>query len=55
MKKKIKDLTITECIDICDKQRGCENCPLEKALCVDRFSWHEKYDKDLESEVEVDE
>jgi len=53
MKKKIKDLTITECLKICEKYHGCEDCPLEKALCEDRFSWAD--DEELEKEVEVDE
>ena len=32
MVKQIKDLTIEEIINYCDKRNGCMNCPLD-ALC----------------------
>ena len=54
MKKKIKDLTIAECMKFCGKQDKCENCPFYNTLCSWRFSYFEDY-TNLESEVEVDE
>lgn len=56
MKKKIKDLTLEECAEICKKQDGCKNCPLggEKG-CYRAYLSELRYlkDIDLESEVEL--
>ena len=49
MKKKIKDLTITECVKICDKNPYCNKCPLHNS-----YKCAYSHNKD-EMEVEVDE
>ena len=56
MKKKIKDLTVEECIKICKKQKACAGCPIEAAMCEDRLSWSlDKKIDEYEKEVEVEE
>lgn len=57
-KKKIKDLTLRECKDICDKRNDCEKCSLNNCVCENRsfiFYLFEDYEEELENEVEVDE
>ncbi len=52
MKKKIKDLTISECKKICNNQEeGCLQCPLF-VMCMDDYAfWREI--ENIEKEVEV--
>ena len=52
MKKKIKDLTIDQLTDFCQKQNHCEDCPLH-LYCGWNFCSYTVMD--LEQEVEVDE
>lgn len=53
MKKKVKDLTIAECMKICSKRKNCHNCPIYK-IC---FNAHnpENYGEVVEQEIEVEE
>ena len=59
MKKKIKDLTLGECIEICNKQKSCCNCPLRNpnyfGLCyLDILKAMKDYKNiDLKREVEI--
>ena len=54
MKKKIKDLTLEECKNICSKYRECDKgCPLnDKEIPCDFMGL---LPEDLEKEVEIDE
>ena len=51
MKKKIKELTIEETINICDKQNDCYSCPLVK-IC-DRFPYLMKRMPEMEKEIDL--
>ena len=59
MKKKIKDLTITECKRICDKCKDCSLCPLWNVICEESsfyYSFNDNYEEEsFEKEVEVNE
>lgn len=54
MKKKIKDLTLEECIKICDKRPTCTRCPINE-FCMNYFSDIQNRTLKYEREVEVDE
>ena len=50
MKKKIKDLTLEECNNICSKAESCSMCPLQNTIkCINTDT------AQLDIEVEVDE
>lgn len=52
MKKKVKDITISEAKRICDKFYNCTSeCPLKKLSCLD-LEYLSK--SELEAEVELD-
>lgn len=50
MKKKIKELTIEEMINICKKQYDCYSCPLQR-VCAELPIQYKK--EDLEKEIDV--
>lgn len=50
MKKKIKDVTIEEQINICKKQYDCISCPLQR-ICAELPIQFKK--NDLEKEIDV--
>lgn len=50
MKKKIKELTIEETINICKKQYDCISCPLQH-ICAELPVSYKK--NDLEKEIEL--
>lgn len=50
MKKKIKELTIEETINICKKQYDCISCPLQH-VCAELPISYKK--NDLEKEIEL--
>ena len=59
MKKKIKDLTLEECVKVCIKNKNCSKCELcekhtNKCICSQLYSFKNNQTF-LESEVEVDE
>ncbi len=60
MKKKIKDVTLGEIIDICNKAESCTNCPLRPYVrpCPSELFIvcpAGMYKGGLEQEVEIDE
>lgn len=56
MKKKIKDLTLEELLNICLKYscEPCNNCPLNNDICDYYFNIDNLYDKELNKEIEVE-
>lgn len=53
MKKKIKDLTLEELLNICIKY-SCEDCPLNTIVCDKYFNISDLYDMKLNKEIEVE-
>lgn len=52
MTKKIKDLTLGEIKEVCNKMKHCIGCPLSY-LCSPEFNSTMLKTKDLEWEIEV--
>lgn len=50
---KIKDMTIKEVMDFCDKQKDCSNCPLEnEGICKDGYFCPRSWDY-IKGQIEV--
>ena len=56
MKKKIKDLTLDECVKICSVREDCQDCPLlSRDTCViNDMNYLAMKISQLEKEIEVD-
>lgn len=57
MKKKIKDLTLEELLNICIKYSCyfCVDCPLNDKVCDKYFNVSNIYDMKLNKKIEVEE
>lgn len=53
MKKKLKELTIEETINICKKQYECRSCPLVDICSIAPALLVHQCKKDLEKEIEL--
>ena len=53
MKKKIKDLTITDTIVVCNKQNTCYDCPLVNVCASIPVYLQEQHKEDLEKEIDL--
>lgn len=53
MKKKLKDITISETIKICKNQEDCYGCPLVHVCAELPVQLQVYHKKDLEKEIEL--
>lgn len=55
MKKKIKDWTLEELLNICLKYacEKCNNCPLDNNVCSYYFNVYQLCNTELDEEIEV--
>ena len=57
MKKKVKDLTITDLENICESKEKCSDCPFKPKTLYDTCYVNyllERWNIDLNQEIEVD-
>lgn len=54
MKKKLKDITIQDMIDVCTRYRNlpCYDCPLYRGICSE-VPYIIKCDQDLDKEIDL--